>query len=231
MSQRRRRRRTPTTMDRAPEQNIASENAQQTTIDEQNVQASDGRDDRDDRDDRQDSLPVETLPEAPSRSTDRLPTTDWLDGEPLTSAIITRYFKLTAVMLGLNVVLASVSVIALFRQPSEPRTIVVAAPPTAPAQPTVLASPPAAPQAATPPEAAKADKPATSAPRAFPATPTPTVEKAPLLGVPSTKRSGLASAAAPKRPSVATAKSAPSASATSQGSEDEAPGVHLAERW
>jgi hypothetical protein len=218
-------------MDRAPEQNIASENAQQTTIDEQNVQASDGRDDRDDRDDRQDSLPVETLPEAPSRSTDRLPTTDWLDGEPLTSAIITRYFKLTAVMLGLNVVLASVSVIALFRQPSEPRTIVVAAPPTAPAQPTVLASPPAAPQAATPPEAAKADKPATSAPRAFPATPTPTVEKAPLLGVPSTKRSGLASAAAPKRPSVATAKSAPSASATSQGSEDEAPGVHLAERW
>jgi len=231
MSQRRRRRRTPTTMDRAPEQNIASENAQETTIDEQNVQARDDRGDSDGRDDRPDSLPVETPSEAPSRSTDRLPTTDWLDGEPLTSAVITRYFKLTAVMLGLNVVLASVSVIALFRQPSETRTIVVAAPPTAPAQPTVLASPPAGPQAATPPEAAKADKPATSAPRAFPATPTPTVEKAPLLGVPSTKRSGLASAAAPKRPSVATAKSAPSASATSQGSEDEAPGVHLAERW
>jgi hypothetical protein len=233
-------------MDRAPEQDIASENAQETTIDEQNVQARDGsdgsdgsdgrggRDDsdgRDDGDDGQDRQPVETPPEAPSRSTDRLPTTDWLDGEPLTSAIITRYFKLTAVMLGLNVVLAGVSVIALFRQPSEPRTIVVAAPPIALAQPTVLASPPAVTQAATPPEAAKADKPATSAPRAFPATPTPTVEKAPLLGVPSTKRSGLASAVAPKRPPVATAKSATSASATSQGSEDEAPGVHLAERW
>jgi hypothetical protein len=132
-------------------------------------------------------------------------------------------------MLGLNVVLASVSVIALFRHPSEPRTIVVAAPPppTAPAQPAAL--PPLLPstQAATLPEEAKAEKPSINAPRAYPATPTPTVEKVPLLGVPSTKRS-LVVAAAPKRLAVTPAKSTPAAS---ENSEDEAPGVHLAERW
>jgi hypothetical protein len=216
-------------MDRVPEQAAVSANAQETTTDEMNVQA------RDDESDAEQT--TETSSEAPYRSTDRLPTTDWLDGEPLTTAVITRYFKLTAVMLGLNVVLASVSVIALFRHPGEPRTIVVAAPPTAPAPPTILPSPPPSTQVATPPEAAKPDKPTTNAPRAFPATPSPTVEKVPLLGAPAAKRSMVASAAAPRRLAVTPAKNTLPASEGSQGSqgsqgsEDEAPGVHLAERW
>jgi len=223
MSQRRRRRRTPTKMDRAPEQASVSDNAQETATDEINVQALES----DNHAEEAAEAPYEAPAEAPCRSTDRLPTTDWLDGEPLTAAVIRRYFKLTAVMLGLNVVLASVSVIALFRRPSEPRTIVVAAPPTAPAPPVAVASPPPSTQAPTPPEAAKPDKPATNAPRSLPGTPTPTVEKIPLLGVPSTKRSILASASAPKRVAVTTPKSTPPAAETS----DEAPGVHLAERW
>jgi hypothetical protein len=217
MSQRRRRRRTPTKMDRVPEEAAVSGNAQETTPDELNVQARDGESDA--------AEAAETSSEAPYRSTDRLPTTDWLDGEPLTTAMISRYFKLTAVMLGLNVVLAGVSVIALFRHPGEPRTIVVAAPPTAPAQPAPLPPPPPSTQAATLPAAAEPSKPTTVTPRAHPATPAPTVEKVPLLGVPSTKRSILASAAAPKRLVVTPAKSTPA------DSEDEAPGVHLAERW
>jgi hypothetical protein len=175
-------------------------------------------------------LAAETSSTAPSRSTDRLPTTDWLDGDPeptLTSAMISRYFKLTAVMLGLNAVLASVSVIALFRRPSEPRTIVVAAPP-APAQPIVLPPPPPSPQAVAPPEAARTEKPATNPLRALPGTPSPTVEKIPLLGVPSTKRTLLAPGTAPKRLAATPVKSAPSAS---ENSDDEGPAVHLAERW
>ena len=231
MSQRRRRRRTPTKMDRAPEPAGVSvpDHAPEATAVEMNTLARDGEGDTDEA--------SEPSSEAPCRSTDRLPTTDWLDGEPLSTALISRYFKLTAVMLGLNVVLASVSVIALFRHPGEPRTIVVAAPPAPPAQPIVLPSPPPSTQAASPPETVKPERPSTNAPRAFPSTPTPTVEKVPLLGAPSAKRAMVASAVAPKRLAVTTAKNAPSASTDSQGSqgsqgsEDEAPGVHLAERW
>jgi hypothetical protein len=218
MSQRRRRRRTPTVMDRVPEpQASVSETPLETATDEASAQACDSGDDQ----------PADLAP-PPSRSTDRLPTTDWLDGEPLTTAMITRYFKLTAVMLGLNVVLASVSVVALFRPPSEPRTIVVAAPTPAPAQPAVLPSPPLPSTQAPSPPATNPEPPVPPAPRAFPATPAPTVEKTPLLGAPPSKRSVLASAATPKRPPVATVKISPPAPAAS---EDEAPGVHLAERW
>lgn len=152
---------------------------------------------------------------------------DVLDTVP-SAAMISRYFKLTAAMVGLNVVLASVSVIALLRQP---RTIVVAAPPA----PAKVTTPPIVPAPAGPPSAATEPlTPAVRAPSTAPALPTspppplPSFDRIPLLGEPASKRI-LAPPVKAKRTAVATVKNAPVEAADE--SDAEPYGVHLAERW
>lgn len=159
------------------------------------------------------------------------------DREQHTVGLVARYFKLTLAMVCLNVVVAGANVAMLFRQSSEPRTILVPQPAPSATQPTMAAEPkPLAPPVApvAPPVLLPVES-SSEAPSQVPLLGKEPV-KVPLLGKPVVAprpRTNIAPAS--DRPAVRVVASLPRtkpAIASHTADAEELPeGSRLAERW
>jgi hypothetical protein len=154
--------------------------------------------------------------------------------EQRTTDLLARYFKVTLVMVGLNMLLAGASVATLIKFASRTQTVVVTQPPLSP--PPAPARPPAAPAAPAVVQAVSPPVPAAPAEAARPAPPPPA--KVPLLGAPprvAAKPATLSSPArsAPARSARASIMPAPRTPATfaQKAIEEDDSGPTHTERW
>lgn len=131
-------------------------------------------------------------------------------GEERTTGALARYFKLTLVLAGLNMVVATASVVMLFSRVDRPPTIVVASPaPVAAPAP----QPPPVEQAVAPETVSPAPT-SPALPAALPPAPPPPsrapmlgpASRTPLLGQPPSASRRAAVASAPRAPRVASPK-------------------------
>jgi hypothetical protein len=134
-------------------------------------------------------------------------------GEERTAGALARYFKLTLVLAGLNMVVATASVVMLFSRVDKPPTIVVAPPvPVAAPAPQPLpvehvVAPETVSPAPTSPALPAALPPAPSPPsRARMLDPPAPASRMPLLGQPPSASRRAAMASAPRAPRVASPK-------------------------
>jgi hypothetical protein len=161
-------------------------------------------------------------------------------GEERTAGALARYFRLTLVLAGLNMVVATASVIMLFARADKPPTIVVAppAPVAAPAPPPPSVERNVVPETILPASISPALlPPAPSPPSRAPSLGPPAPgSRMPLLGQPSAARRA-AMASAPRAPRVASPKPPPSIILAKNAAEDPPQAVaspvvsQATERW